>query len=150
MFINKILYAQILDAIPVFTVDIVIFNPEKNKVLLFKRENEPLKNIYYTPGGRVNKNEKLNDAIIRKSKEELGLNIEINKLQYCGIIEEFFENSNFDGVSNGTHHINILYKFILNDTNSIQLDKQHQLFDWFSIDDTNLHDYIKDKIRICL
>jgi len=120
MFIDEKLYAKIIHSIPVVTVDLVIFNLEKNKVLLFKRNNEPLKDNYYTPGGRVNKNETLNNAIIRKSKEELGIDIEINNLQYCGMMEEFFETTKFEKVSNGTHHINILYKFTLNNIDNIK------------------------------
>tara|TARA_E500000178_G_C17017483_1_gene753755 strand:+ start:1122 stop:1574 length:453 start_codon:yes stop_codon:yes gene_type:complete len=150
MFIDEKLYAKIIHSIPVVTVDLVIFNLEKNKVLLFKRNNEPLKDNYYTPGGRVNKNETLNNAIIRKSKEELGIDIEINNLQYCGMMEEFFETTKFEKVSNGTHHINILYKFTLNNIDNIKLDNQHNEFKWFDIKDTNLHHYIKDKINICL
>lgn len=119
MFIDKDLYKTILESIPVLTVDIVIFNKDKDKVLLFKRNNNPLKGVYYTPGGRVNKNEPLNNAVIRKGKEELGLNLNLSKLKYCGILEEFFNNSSFGDVS--SHHINIVYEYILDDLNKINL-----------------------------
>ena len=148
MSINKELYTKILDSVPIITVDIVIFNPEKDKVLLFKRENKPLQNTYYTPGGRVNKNEKLIDAIIRKAKEEIGINIKSKEIKYCGIIEEFFDDSNFKEVLTGTHNINIFYKYIINDITNIKLDNQHQKFDWFNINDPNLNIYIKKKINI--
>ena len=56
---------------------------------MFKRENKPLQNTYYTSGGRVNKNEKLIDAI-RKAKEEIGINIKSKEIKYCGIILKKF------------------------------------------------------------
>ena len=56
MSINKELYTKILDSVPIITVDIVIFNPEKDKVLLFKRENKPLQIILFPEGNIYNKN----------------------------------------------------------------------------------------------
>ena len=150
MFLEKDLYVKILDSIPVVTVDIAIFDNKKSKILLFKRQNNPLKNIYYTPGGRVNKNEHLNDAILRKSKEELGLDLKLKDLRYCGAIEEFFNNSNFEEVKNGTHHINFVYEFIMSNNININLDEQHESYKWFDINDDKLHHYIKDKINLCL
>jgi len=148
MFINKDLYKKILDSIPVLTVDIVIFNKNKDKVLLFKRNNNPLKGIYYTPGGRVNKNEPLNNAILRKGKEELGFNLNSSELRHCGILEEFFDNSSFGDAS--SHHINIVYEYILEDISLINLDNQHEEFKWFDINDLSLHFYLKKKINLCL
>lgn len=49
MFIEKELYMNILDCMPIPTVDILFLN-SKNELLLGKRNNEPLKNIYYLPG----------------------------------------------------------------------------------------------------
>lgn len=147
MFIDKDLYEKILDSIPVITCDIVIFNKEKSKVLLFKRNNNPLKGVYYTPGGRVNKNEPLNNAVIRKAKQELGLELNSFDLKYCGILEEFFDNSSFGKSS--SHHINVVYQYILNDINEINLDNQHEEFDWFDINDLSLHFYLKKKINLC-
>lgn len=88
---------------------------------MFKRESKPLQNIYYTPGERFHKNEKLIDAVIRKAKEEIDINIEPKEIKYCGIIEEFFDDSSFNDVSSGAHNINIVYNYIIEDIKKINI-----------------------------
>ena len=63
---------------PKLTVDGVILND--NKILLIKRDIEPFKGRWALPGGFVEYNEKVEDAIIREIKEETGVNAEIKEL----------------------------------------------------------------------
>lgn len=146
MYIDKDLYIKILDSVPITTVDIVILNKKKDKILLFKRNNDPLKGVYYTPGGRINKNEPLNNAVIRKGKEELNLDLNFNNLKYLGIIEEFFEKSSFESIK--VHCINVVYSYILEDNIEINLDQQHENYNWFDVKDQNLHFYVRQKINL--
>jgi 8-oxo-dGTP diphosphatase len=64
--------------IPKLTVDGVIFND--NEILLVKRNKEPFKGRWALPGGFVEYNEKVEDAIVREIKEETGVNAEIKEL----------------------------------------------------------------------
>lgn len=150
MFIKDEIYKHIVDSVPVITVDVVLLNPERTNILLFKRVNKPLRHTFYTPGGRVNKNEYLIDAIIRKTKEELGITMKQEQIQYCGVIEEFFKDSHFEEITTGTHNINIFYKYIIDDISTIEIDNQHTAFEWFDVNDPNLNNYIKHKIKISL
>ena len=79
MFIEDTLYREILNVMPIPTVDILFLSLE-NKILLGKRDNEPLPWIYYIPGGRVNKWETSLETAKRKAKEELGIDIDVKKL----------------------------------------------------------------------
>jgi 8-oxo-dGTP diphosphatase len=63
---------------PKLTVDGIIL--DDNKILLIKRKREPFKEKWALPGGFVEYNEKVEDAIIRETKEETGLNTEIKEL----------------------------------------------------------------------
>lgn len=49
---------------------------EKNQILLGQRKNAPAKDDWFVPGGRVLKNEPLEQDFKRVSKNELGLEIE--------------------------------------------------------------------------
>ncbi len=49
MFIEKLLYMDILTHIPIPTVDILFVNSQ-GELLLGKRNNEPLMGVYYIPG----------------------------------------------------------------------------------------------------
>lgn len=75
------------------TAGILIFN-DKNEVLLAKRKFEPKKGTWQSVGGFVELDEKLEDALIREAKEELGVNIATK--QFLG---SFPENYEFGGVS---------------------------------------------------
>lgn len=53
---------------------------EKGKILLIKRGNEPFKDMWALPGGRVENNETTEECAIREMKEETGLQVKIIKL----------------------------------------------------------------------
>lgn len=58
---------------PMVTVDVVIFSPEGEKVLLIKRAREPFKGKWALPGGFVGMAEELKEAANRELEEETGL-----------------------------------------------------------------------------
>jgi 8-oxo-dGTP diphosphatase len=60
---------------PCVTVDAVIFSKQDTglKVLLIRRGNEPFKEMWALPGGFVEMDETLEEAIIREVQEESGL-----------------------------------------------------------------------------
>jgi 8-oxo-dGTP diphosphatase len=49
----------------------------KNKIVLVKRGRAPFKNSYALPGGFVEYNERVEDAVVREMKEETGLSTEV-------------------------------------------------------------------------
>ena len=63
---------------PKLTVDGIVF--EEGKVLLIKRKREPFKGRWALPGGFVNYNERVEDAVVREVKEETNLETEIDYL----------------------------------------------------------------------
>lgn len=132
---------------PICTVDVLFFNKAKTKTLLFKRTNDPVKNVYFSIGGRLLKNEKLIDAAVRQAAREVGVKIIKSKLVFGGVQEEIHELSIFKGVS--YHAIDIFYGYVL-DNQEIKLDNQHSDFKWFSVTDKKLHPFIKTKVRSVL
>lgn len=67
-----------LKKFPMLTVDAVI--KTNNSVILVKRRNEPFKDSWALPGGFVEYNESVETAVLRETKEETGLEVEIEKL----------------------------------------------------------------------
>lgn len=63
---------------PILTVDGVIF--EKGKILLVKRAVYPFQGCWVLPGGHVKYGERVEEAIKREMKEELGVSVKIKKL----------------------------------------------------------------------
>ncbi|WP_406659861.1 NUDIX hydrolase [Methanolobus sp. ZRKC3] len=63
---------------PKLAVDaVILFN---DKIVLIQRKNPPFEGKFAFPGGFVEIGETTEDAVIRESKEETGLSIEIVKL----------------------------------------------------------------------
>lgn len=67
------LYKQIVELVPILCVDVILVY--KKKYILVKRENEPLKGMWFLIGGRALKGETFRQAVNRKVKEECGLSI---------------------------------------------------------------------------
>jgi len=129
----------------------LLFNHNKDEILLLKRINEPAKGKFFTPGGRINKGETILEAASRKMYEELGLKIDPNRLVFGGVVEEAYDNGIFGNID--THYIDLVYGVVLNDNfeeEKIKLDSQHSEYKWFKLDDPDLHHYVKNKISTIL
>ena len=61
------------------TVDVIIEN-EHGEVLLMRRNTEPFKDTWVLPGGFVEAGETVEQAALREVKEEVGLDITLNRL----------------------------------------------------------------------
>jgi len=122
VWINKQLYSKIVESLPIACVDILIKNKD-NELLLVKRQNNPAKNCWWLPGGRVKHGEKREDAAKRKAREECGLRI--YKLTNLGTFEIFFKNQN-------VHSITTVYSAKTIREKDVRLDKQGIKFCWVS------------------
>ncbi|KAA0000265.1 MAG: NUDIX hydrolase [Thermoplasmata archaeon] len=63
---------------PSIAVDGILI--KDGKILLIKRKNEPFKGKWALPGGFVEYGEKVEDAVLREFKEEVGIKAKIKKL----------------------------------------------------------------------
>ena len=90
--IKSELYKEILENMPIPTIDVLIFNNSLEKTLLFLRENQPIKGEYYSIGGRLEKGESLLDGAINNFLDETGIKINKKNLYPIGTINEIFRN----------------------------------------------------------
>jgi len=146
MFIPEKLYKEIVENTIIQTVDIVFIN-DKNQILLWLRKNEPLKWIYYLPWWRRFKNEKILDSVKRKVKEELWLNINVNKLIFLWVYDDIFANSIFEWIWAHFSPITYVYKLNKEEENNIKVDSQHEDFKFFDTGDKKLHEMVKIRIE---
>jgi colanic acid biosynthesis protein WcaH len=145
MWLSDETFKSIIQHTPLISIDLIVRN-EQGEVLLGKRVNAPAKGYWFVPGGRVQKNETLDDAFVRLVKEELGIESGINRAdaKFLGVFEHFYDDCVF-GSGVGTHYIVLAYTFSLTNIKKIYSFTQHHEFKWIdnSITDENLHKYSK-------
>jgi colanic acid biosynthesis protein WcaH len=136
-------YINIIGSVPVLCVDLVLVN-NAGKYLLVKRCNEPLKGEWWVIGGRVHKGETIQDAGIRKAKQELS--VDICDLIPVGYFEAPFQKHPF-GLEPEYHAVSIVMRADIKDEEKIRLDSQS--LEWkFSDNLPNL--FIVNKFTNCL
>ena len=117
-------YTRIINVLPILCVDVVIQNP-RDEYLLVKRASEPLKDQWWVVGGRVHKGETMEQAAIRKVKEEVSL--DIKNLRLIGYYEEIFRENSFN-LKSGLHTISIVFSTVVDESQQVKLD--YQSTDW--------------------
>jgi colanic acid biosynthesis protein WcaH len=113
-------YAQIMEVLPILCVDIVVQN-SKNEYLLIQRANEPLQDQWWVIGGRVHKGETLEQAAIRKVKEEVGLII--RNVSPIGYYEDVSEINPF-GLQFPQHSVSVVFSAMIEGDQCVILDYQ--------------------------
>lgn len=147
MFLDDNTYKNVMKNSIIPTVDI-LFIKDKCKILLWLRENKPLKWIYYIVGWRIEKGETIIQAAKRKAKEELWLIININNLKFLNVYDDFFNESIYEWVD--LQNTTITYVYLLNEKELDGIrtnDSQHEEIKFFDLNDDNINDRVKIRIR---
>ena len=138
-------FKTVIENAPLVSIDICLVC--NGRVLLGKRTNEPLKGEWFTPGGRIHKNETWQDALLRITEVELGLSgIAVEDFSLMGVWDHFYTNSAVDqGIS--THYVNLPHYAEFKSRPQIALDNQHDEFKWFDLsvisNDEKSHPYMR-------
>lgn len=142
-------FKSVIQHTPLISIDLIVRN-EQGEVLLGKRVNAPAKGYWFVPGGRVRKNETLDDAFVRLVKEELGIESGVTRAdaKFLGVFEHFYEDCVYgDDVS--THYIVLGYEISdLHSGKIYQNIDQHESYQFFDISCLhlmgNVHQYTKN------
>ena len=144
-FLPAEIYREIVRKSVVVCVDCVIvkYNIHKDRYecLLVERADEPAKNLWWLPGGRLFKGETFFDGALRKVKEETGLknddNNQITPLQILGFYNTFFPTSSWDTEEEkGTQTVQpiVLVKLESKNQTEILLDRTSERYRWIGLD----------------
>lgn len=121
-------FETVIASTPLVSIDLLVKN-RKGEFLFGLRNNRPAQGHWFVPGGRIQKNESLDAAFSRLSKEELGVELELSAAKFKGVYEHFYKDSIF-GKSVSTHYVVLAYEFCL-PTGTVILDsEQHSRVLW--------------------
>lgn len=141
MYIPDKLYSQIVSVLPITCIDVILLH--QNRCLLLLRDNEPAKDQYWFPGGRLKKGEHIKDAVVRKVFEEVGLNCTFEKI--VTVEETYFEAT--PAMTQDVHTINICCAARIEHFSKPHLDRFHKSFKWIDSIEESLHEGVKNPLK---
>ncbi|NNM35192.1 MAG: GDP-mannose mannosyl hydrolase [Gemmatimonadetes bacterium] len=120
---------------PLVSMDLIVRNAE-GRILVGHRNNEPAKDHWFVPGGRVGKGESLDEAFRRIVRQELGISMARQDAKLVGVFEHFYETNFLEHPDLGTHYIVLAHRFDL-DGNGTEItpDQQHRQMRWMTPDE---------------
>ena len=147
-------FSTAVAALPLVSTDWVITNPD-GQLLLGWRSNAPARGWWFTPGGRIRKNEPLVQAFQRVGHDELGLvpdflTSTVCKARLMGAWDHFFSESSFSPTVS-THYVNLPHWLPLSWAEVEQLKLpvgvQHAAWQWMALSDAAnnpvVHPYVQ-------
>lgn len=157
VFLSEDDFRQAVASLPLISLDLCITDPS-HRLLIGLRTNPPARDWWFTPGGRVRKNEALDQALLRIMSTEVGLDEAAvhalrPRMQLMGAWDHFYPDSAFSP-DISTHYVNMPYWLPLTWAELEQLslplkddDAQHSVWSWVALDDVldhpRVHDFAK-------
>jgi colanic acid biosynthesis protein WcaH len=140
------IFKTVIENTPLVSIDLCLVCD--GQLFLGKRSNEPLKDEWFTPGGRINKNETWQGALLRIAEVELGLSgIAVEDFSLMGMWDHFYSNSAIDQ-NTSTHYVNLPHYLEFKSKPQIILDDQHDTCNWFDLavvsNNEKFHRYIRN------
>jgi len=129
--------------LPIIAIDLIIKN-KKSEILMGIRSNNPAKDFFFVPGGRILKNENIENAFERISLHELGNSLKIKDARFLNYYEHFYQNSLWDLKGISTHYLVLAFEYNAKIKDKFNLNNQHKSFQWISKEnkkDFNIHEY---------
>jgi colanic acid biosynthesis protein WcaH len=127
------MYSKIKSKVPLPCVDLLVIH--NGKLLLMLRNNQPAKDLWFTPGGRVYRGELLEQTVQRVLKQETGL--EVLKVEQIGAMSHLWPES---------HTVTVIYVVHVSHTN-VDMNSEHRAFKWIDLPSHNLHPYVQEMVQ---
>ncbi|MDO5476362.1 MAG: NUDIX domain-containing protein [Eubacteriales bacterium] len=114
------------------------------RLLLMKNSEEP---YYYSVGGRVHFNETTEEAVVREVREEIGVDLEIERFL-------FFQEQFFDGKVTGTHIHELGVYYLMKDSPALENIECHSVtargvpeeLVWIPLDEINKYYIVPESV----
>lgn len=149
-------FLSVVDLAPLVAVDLVLVR-NSCEVLLGLRKNRPAQGFWFVPGGRIFKNEKMADALIRVAGVELGLGESFRKGELSprliGSFEHFYPDCFAGECEVSTHYVVLGHRLDVPAGFDLPLvDAQHAEFRWWPLDEAlasdAVHRFTKDYLLL--
>ena len=138
-------FKTVIISTPLISIDLLV--KKDSKILLGRRINKPAQSYLFSIGGRVYKNETIDNAMMRIAKNELNIELKLMP-RFIGVFEHFYDDSIYQDVS--THYVNLAYEIKIEGTLNLP-SEQHNEYQWLTIDELlkskQVYKYVKDYFK---
>jgi len=139
-------FARLIRVAPLIAIDIILRDPSR-RILLAQRIDEPAKNYFFVPGGRIFKNETIKVAFERIASTEVGICLPFEAALLFGVYEHFYSTNRFGDASYGTHYIVLAYEANVAGDTKVKLGGSQSAYEWVAesvvLTEPCVHDYVK-------
>jgi colanic acid biosynthesis protein WcaH len=136
---------EVIERTPLVSIDLIVRDTD-NRILLGLRNREPAKDTWFVPGGRILKNEQLDDAFMRVSSKELGVQYTRPQARLLGIFDNIYDTNYQEGPGIGTHYVVLAYEIRPSHLPQRLPIDQHREYRWFTCTEAahtkDLHKYV--------
>lgn len=142
MMLENIDFLHVVKNTPLVSIDLLVRSND-NSLLMGLRKNDPASGYWFVPGGRVRKDEELEDAFLRITNSELNIPVRLDQAKFVGVFTHKYNNNYTGRCDFGTHYIAIAYELTIEiDIEKINND-QHSEYRWISKSEypPNVHRY---------
>ncbi len=140
-------FEQGIAILPLVSIDLIIKDRKSGDYLLGLRKNRPAESYWFVPGGRIRKNERLNNAFLRLTEIEIGCAISMASAYFKGVYQHFYDDCVFNSETS-THYVVLAYELELNRDELSLPNGQHSQYEWLSAEEIlariDVHQHSKD------
>jgi colanic acid biosynthesis protein WcaH len=130
MFLDDTTFKTVIASTPLISIDLVVKNT-KGEYLLGFRNNRPAQGFWFVPGGRILKDESMDDAFARLCMSELGVSMTRTQANFIGPFEHFYTDCVY-GEDVATHYVVLGYEISFDIELGQLPQEQHNQYRWFS------------------
>jgi colanic acid biosynthesis protein WcaH len=139
-------FAAIVRLTPLVSMDLIV-RDASGHVLIGRRINEPAKDTYFVPGGRITKNELRADAFRRLCRVELGREYEMSQARFVGTFDHVYPANALQQPGFGTHYVVLAFELPVNRTDLDLSGPQHSDYLWATGNEILLHPGVHENTK---
>ena len=129
--LSRAAFLDVVRDAPLVSIDLIVRDAAA-RVLLGLRRNEPARDFWFVPGGRVLKNEPLEAAFGRLTASELGRAKQRSDARFLGVYEHIYDSNAGECPGFGTHYVVLGYELRL-ETGLELPPEQHSDYRWCGV-----------------
>jgi colanic acid biosynthesis protein WcaH len=127
-------FLQVIKNAPLVSVDLIVRNP-RDEIFLAFRKNQPAKGYWFVPGGRILKDETIDNAFQRIVETDLRVHKDFKDADFLGVFEHFYQENRFETADFGTHYVVLAYEINVSETLELSGTNEHAAHKWSSVSD---------------